>query len=145
MVAATFSDPVGKALACSWGRSRIVESLCWNPPVDNDAILEVALRVAASKGESDPESVECVPEVSRANVAHLFSGGGVSEDQDQPVVAVQVRGKFVGYGAKVPAGHTLPTGSVLKVELDSGGRVLGWGIGDQVADLAQLGEVVRLR
>ena len=113
--------------------------------MDSDAILEAALRIAASKAEPDPDSIECVLEASHARAVHLFTGGGIPEDQDQPVVAVQMRGRFVGYGATVPLGQDLPTGSVLKVELDRGGRVLGWGIGDQVADLAQLGEVVRLR
>ena len=113
--------------------------------MDSEAILDAALRAAASKGDSDPYSIECVPDASRAGAVHLFSGGGISESQDQPVVAVQMRGRFVGYGAKVPLGHDLPTGSVLTVELDSIGRVLGWGISDQVPDMTQLGKVVRLR
>jgi len=113
--------------------------------VENDAILEAALRVAASMGDPDPQSVECVTGASRARTVHLFSGGGISDDQDQPVVAVQMRGRFVGYGAAPPLGHSLPTGSVLTVEMDSSGRVLGWGVGDRVADLAQFGKVMRLR
>ena len=116
-----------------------------SPRVDKNEILAEALRVAASKGDSEPESVECVPDASLMEAVHLFSGGGISEDQGQLIVAVQMRGRFVGYGAKVPLGHDLPTGSVLQVDIDAAGRVLHWGVGDQVADLAQLGEVVRLR
>ena len=136
--------PAGEGAGAEGNRSS-PQRLCWNLPVDNDAIREAALQIAASKGDPDPASIECVREASRVQTVTLFSGGGVSEDQDQLVMAVHIRGSFVGRGAKPPWKSNLPAGSVLKVEMDSAGRVLDWGIDDQVADLTQLGEVVRLR
>jgi hypothetical protein len=47
--------------------------------MDDDAILEAALRFAASKGDSEPESIECVRDASSMKAVHLFSGGGIYE------------------------------------------------------------------
>jgi hypothetical protein len=106
-------------------------------------LTQVALTVSARNGVTAPTNIEYVTTTRKA--ANLLLAGA-SVDSDESVTVFQMTGPFTGYGASVPMGANLPTGTVLTVIIDSAtGRVSDWGIGPStMATLAHLGNPVQV-
>jgi hypothetical protein len=110
------------------------------PNGDIRATLESqAGRLAAENGGTVPSTADVV--LTTRQAAMDVEGGDIV-DSDQPVYMVQMQGEFVVNTASYPSGVEAPTGSVLSFLYDpEAARLMDWGVGEQSADLASLGEV----
>lgn len=97
---------------------------------------------AAANGDTSPSDVESVITTAGAALTLLYGAPGA--DPDAAVVVTVGRGHFTGSAAKVPAGASMPTGTVLTqvVQADTGERS-DWGINDTYPELSSLGVIVR--
>jgi hypothetical protein len=80
---------------------------------------------------------------TRQDANTVASGAGVNSNQ--AAYLVQIQGKFTALNARMPAGHSSPTGAVLTFVVDaSTGLVLDSGVSDSSIDLSALGPVTPL-
>jgi hypothetical protein len=102
-------------------------------------ILRIALRAAAGNGDPRPTLIQH-SEGTRAEANHLASGGYFGGSARSILIAE--RGRFIAYGASIPAGAALPRGTVITIIVNaSTGRVTDGGISYRYPELAQLGRV----
>lgn len=121
---------------------RSADACCPSPGVRANLEREAG-EFADANGGSVSSSAEAVLTTRQASQDAL---GGDIVDSDQPVYLVQMEGRFVANAAPRPYGADAPTGTTFWFLYDPAEDVtLDWGLGDQPADLTQLGEVFEIR
>jgi len=106
-------------------------------------LVPIVRDLASSNGEPHPRSATVVR--ASSGRALLLTSSATSSEPERPVDLVVVRGNFVGYGTRRPAGSKLPRGSVMTITVDAGkGEIVGYSIGGPVPDLRELGDPVDL-
>jgi len=92
--------------------------------------------MAYLNGDPNPQSGE-VFSTTHQTAERVISASGVNTNQ--PVFAVVLRGKFVGYTAYTPDGK-FPAGNAMNVVFDANSlAITDWGLLSTVPDLAALG------
>ena len=112
------------------------------PPTVQATLERDAGEFADANSESVPSSAEAVLTTRQASLDAL---GGGTVDSNQPVYLVQMEGRFVANSAPRPNGADAPTGTTFWFLYDPAAEMtLDWGLGEQRADLTQLGEIVEI-
>jgi hypothetical protein len=109
----------------------------------NDAcpswLPDLAARVAASDGDEHPRSAEYVRATLGAAMAAKHAGW---MNDDQEVYFTVLRGSFIHWNFRGQHGASAPRGTVVTFTVDPVTQgIYDYGIGDQLPDLATLGQV----
>lgn len=116
-----------------------VASASSHPPLTERQILSIALRAAVHNGDPRPTLIQH-SEGTRCEANRIASGGCDGGSNQSYLIAE--RGTFIGYGASVPSGASIPRGSVITLVVNaSTGDVTDGGISYRYPPLAQLGPV----
>lgn len=108
-------------------------------PVDTDGAIAIAKAFAAANNDRHPVAAEVV-RTKRLAAMRTLSGDAVNTDAD--VFVVRLRGDFRATRFSVPAGHAIPTGTVLTVTVDAAtGEMTDWSLGGDTKPLTALGAV----
>jgi len=108
-------------------------------------ILAQIKYLAVANGEPNPTDIQYVTTTGADAAKALSEAPPPGPAGAESVVLVAARGRFIGYGAKVPPGAALPTGTVITAVMDAAtGALTEWGISDTFPQLATLGRVVKL-
>lgn len=107
------------------------------------SLRKIALALAAGSGVRAPRAISYLA-TTRQRAVRAISSDTVNSDQK--VYLVRMHGSFIGYGAKVPPGQTLPRGSVMTALIDPAtGQVTDWSISPAAPDTARLGRMTPVR
>jgi hypothetical protein len=107
-------------------------------------LTPIARQLATTNGEPHPTGAMAV-RTTDGTASALGGSGTGRRGASAPVDLVVMRGRFVGYGAKRPAGSPPPRGSVMTVTVDERtGTIAAYSIGQTAPDLASLGDPVEL-
>jgi hypothetical protein len=101
--------------------------------------------LAAGNGEPNPTDIQYVSTTGADAAKALSEAPPPGPAGAESVILVAARGRFTGYGAKIPPGAALPTGTVITAVMDAAsGALTEWGISRTFPQLATLGPVVKL-
>jgi hypothetical protein len=107
------------------------------------AAATIAKTIAATNNVPSPGSVDVVQATREVAMAVVDPTDTVTTNE--PSYVVQMSGDFIGYGAKVPPGAALPTGTNMTVVINaSSGRVTDWSIDNSPHPLSALGPVTQV-
>lgn len=143
-----FSRPRPRPVAVRPTHGHAIGGHAIAPPLPNgpdsvpkSRILAIALGAAKDEGDPRPTLIQHVLSTHKRAV-RVTSGGDLVQGEE-PVYAIEVRGRFVAANASRPLGARAPRGSVLTLVIDaSTGKPLDWGLSDKSAHLERLGRVV---
>jgi hypothetical protein len=153
--AALWLGAVGLFAACAGGSSGLhsaaestVSAVASRGPVkassDRDvaALTLVATQEAAGNGDPHVQTASYVEGTTRNAALRVLNAGQANVGGSQLVTVVVMTGRFVAYGASIPYGGKVPTGTVLSFTYDASvGRVLDFGLDSSPVDLSTLGPV----
>lgn len=110
-----------------------------HPGLSEQQILGMALLAAARSGDSRPTLIQHA-EGTQRDANKITAGAYIGGNATSYLIAA--RGHFIGYGASVPFGASLPRGTVITMIVNAAtGRVTDGGITYRNPPLAQLGSV----
>jgi hypothetical protein len=106
------------------------------------ALTLLATHEAAGNGDPNVRSARYVETTRDAALRLLNAGQAVGPSAQSRVTLVVMTGHFTAYGASIPYGGTVPTGTVLSFTYDASiGHVVDFGLDSSPVDLSWLGPV----
>jgi hypothetical protein len=110
------------------------------PVTSSSAAAAIAERIAATNNVPTPPTVDVAQATRTQAIAVVDPTDTIATNE--PSYVVQMSGDFIGYGAKVPPGAALPTGTNMTVVINaSSGRITDWSIDNSPQPLSALGPV----